>query len=422
MRPVPPPPPHRPPHASRRRAVSIPRGGAAVALAACCATLVTGTDARPRDPTTIQVLFARDARAASYPRDSRDFELPDDLDLGWQGRVSGSILHPPIVTADGSLVVASTAGVTELDPKGARVYARALGAAAPVTSPALAPDGSRMVLTSNAELILLAPTGALRAVRRLPLDASSVMPTLVVTTSGTVLIGAPDGVLEVTLEGDVLARISLPVAPVALLDLGDRRLVVTASGDVLQWRVTDSPHELGAFGGPVSGTVTVAADGELVAVVGKTRLVSLDPRDGSQRIRLVAAGYDLPAPPALTKSGETLLLTSAAQILAHDRRGRERMRWSLDGPAPGAESRRPPLRSPPPAPLVGADGRVAVAWPDRAPALLDPDGGVITSRDVSCDRPVALLPVPGPAIALVCGSGLIFRLGGATSPPAGAGD
>lgn len=418
MRPVPLPPLHRP-----RRAVIARRGAAAVVIAGFSATLAPDTVARPRDPTTTHVLFAKGVRAAPDRRGARDDELPDGLELLWQARVPGTIGHPPIVTAEGSLVVASTAGVTEIDPDGARVYARAFGPAAPVTSPAIAPDGSRMVVTSRAELVLLTPSGALRAGRRLPVDATTVMPTLVVTGAGTLLVGASDSVLEVTLEGDVLARISLPSAPVSLLELGDRRLVVTTTGDVLQWRVTDPPRRLGSFGGPVNGAVALTPDGELVAVVDRTRLVSLDPRDGTLRIRLVVTGFTLPAPPALTRDAETRVLTSTGQVLAHDRHGRELMRWSIDGAAPGGGARaRPTLRSEPPAPLVGADGRVAVAWPDRGPVLIDPDGRVVSADDVSCERTIALLPMPDHTVALVCASGVVSRLGDPPSPRVGPGN
>jgi hypothetical protein len=156
-------------------------------------------DARPRDPTLPQVLFGAGAEPQATLRAPVAPELPDQLELRWQTRVPGSIVQAPLVTAAGTLLVASTAGVTELDGSGARIYTRALGSATPVTAPAVALDGSRLVVNSSAELVVLTPAGVPSARHRLPIDPRSVHPTLVVTATGTVLLGAADGVLEVTL-------------------------------------------------------------------------------------------------------------------------------------------------------------------------------------------------------------------------------
>ncbi|HOU93917.1 MAG TPA: hypothetical protein PLU22_22860, partial [Polyangiaceae bacterium] len=343
--------------------------------------------------------------------------------LSAQTRVQGSILHAPLVTAAGTLVVASTTGVTELDGNGARVFTHALGRATPVTAPAIAPDGSRIVVTSSAELVVLTPSGAVSAKHRLPIDARSVHPTLVVTASGTVLLGAADGVLEVTLEGDVLVRVPLTEMPVSLLDLGARRLVVTGSGDVLEWRVTDPPRKIASFGGEVRGQVAVAPGGELVAVVGRTRLVSIDLDDGTQRVRLVASGFSLPAPPALTSGGETRLLTSNGQILGHDPRGREVQRSSLGGVDRGPRDRGGPGEpSTLPAPLVDDAGRVVAAWPDRPLSVIDREGRLGTSEEgAACAQPVALLALAPRAVVLACASGVVSCFGTPRPPRTGPG-
>ncbi|MBN2197108.1 MAG: PQQ-binding-like beta-propeller repeat protein [Polyangiaceae bacterium] len=362
-------------------------------------------DARPRDPTVTNTLIAASARTVG----SVTAELPTELAPLWQVRVPGTITLPPAVDPSGALIVASTGGITELTPNGTRTFTRSLPGATAASSPAIALDGSRLVMTSNGTLVALSPSGTLQFEHRLPLDPESVLPALVVTRTGSVLVGAADVVLEVAPDGELLARTTIDRMPAAIIALPSQRIIVTTSGDVLRWRAPDPPRRLGTFGGSVHRGVARIGDRELLAVVDRTRLASLALATGTLRVLAVATGFEFSGPPVLTAAGETRVVTSDGVLLGHDRQGQETHRVLLNAPSTRTPQRG---RSPVPTPLVmDREDRVAVAWPTKSPMVATADGRLATSEEAECDEPVAIVPLPQRTMAVICASGVVTCLG-----------
>jgi hypothetical protein len=389
--------------------------GCALAFTAVASSLPAR--AEPQDPTLHQTLFAPSAAAKVGA-----LELPRSLRLRWQVRIPGTVSLPPTVTADGSLLVASSAGVTELTSDGARRYFRSLGPDGPATAPVVTPDDGRIVVTSDGDLVVLSPKGEIRRRRRLRLLPDTLRDELVVTSTGSLLVGAAGVVLELSSTGEEIDRAELESAPASLIDQRDRRWIVTGAGEVLEWRPPAQPRAVGTFGDPPRGEVRLGANGELVAVLRSGRLVSLDTATGALRVRVAVPGIVPFGTPALLADGTTALLTQDGLLLEHDRHGKELRRVVVAPTNPTwATSRRGPPRSRAVAFLVAADRRALVAWPQRPPVLVEPDGTVVAAPELICPDPSWLVPLPGKSVALVCESGLVARLGDAVTAPEGPG-
>lgn len=368
--------------------------------------------ARPRDPTEPQALFTRRPTAAAPT-------LPSELTLWWQTRVAGVVVRPPAVDAKGTLIVPFAGGLSEIASDGTLRVTHPFPGTTPATGPVLSFDGTRLLLTSDAELIGFWPDGRRRTRRHLALDPATLLRRPHLSSEDTLICGAAGRLLELTPDGDEVARVPLDGIPVAVLTHRRERLVVTSNGEVFAWQPPNAPRRRASFGGPVQHGVTLTPSGELLAITEATRIVSIRIDDGACKTLVNVPGPAFVAPPLLTPTGETLALTADGFLLGHDADGAETTRVPVDEGGSSPVYRRAPGSAPlPPAPLLDHRGRLVAVWPGSLPVVVDRHGHPRQAEAGGCDSPIALLSLPPRTVIVTCASGLVTRLGPRESRPA----
>lgn len=336
--------------------------------------------------------------------------LPSTPRVLWRARVTGGLELPLAVDASGHCIAASPMSqLVELNEKGKLAWTLKTGSSPPVLGPVITTDGTRVVVTSTAEIWGAAPNGALRIHRSLPVaNVRGGVPPLP-TRDGGIVFAVTGALFYVDASGEVQARAKLDDAPAGLLENAARTLVVTERGDVFEWKPPAEPTKLGSFGGRLDEGAALSSPNHLAAVVDHQRLVDFNLTTKTRHIRLDSSDL-LQGPPAILVSGETRVASFSGLLLGHDRTGIETSRAQLEPTTGGALPSTPGLSLPPPL-LVDAEGRVAFVRPGLDAGVVLASGETRSAAGAACGDPLALVPAGKQRMALACRSGLILLLG-----------
>jgi hypothetical protein len=376
--------------------------------------------AEPLDPTLPQRLSVGDPQGAA-PMDRIDASrsgrarqpLPRRPRVLWRARVGG-IDHPLLVDARGSVVTAGNPPhLSQLDARGKLEWSARLSSA-PATSPVLTSNGARVVLTSSGQLTAFDASGKLVHRKTLAPPGSSLLAPPLALDDGGVIVALGGLVLRLDASGEVVARTLIDDDVRSVLrDAGVKVLLVTSRGDVLEWKPPHRPSLRGSFGGKVEDGAALSGPSRVLAVVDRSRLIELKLATGTRHVRLPDGPLLLRGPPAMLKTGASVLASADGLLLGHDGTGRETLRVALEpitispadaGAAAPQNAAAPPL-------IIDGEGRVGFVRPGLDAGVVTAEGEVVAAAGAACSDPIAIAPAGARRMAVACRSGLIFMLG-----------
>ncbi len=393
-----------------------------VAAVAAATGLVAGAwwaSAEPLDPTLPhQVTVGPSPGAAPMAglngsRNGRsEHPLPRAPKPRWRARVPGSIVHAVATDSQGAVVVGSTTHLTQVDAHGRVAWSLRLGTASAAAGPVISSDGSRVLVTSEGELLMVRRDGRVRSKRSLPVRKATRVPAPLPVETGGVALAVGAELLLLEADGDVRARASAPGTVLTLLHRPAGLVVLTRDGTVLGWTPPSPLTEIGSLGGNPSGGAVLVADDTLVSVIDFRRLVALDLVSGARRLLVPEAKLSFDGPPAVLPDRQTLVVSWDGLLLRHDRKGRETLRLALEPADLTLDGGVPAGRSGDGAPLlVGRDGRIGFARPGLDVGVVQPNHDVQTAAGAACVTPVSLVPAGPERMALACRSGIVWLVG-----------
>lgn len=403
---------------------SASRAALAALLAGGLVAAATWTRAQPLDPTLPQerVLGQPAAPAAMARLDPGRSglcrsPLPAAPHVLWRTRAQGGIGHPVAVDGNGAIVIASSiAQVEQLDPHGKPAWTVRTARGAPLTTPVITSDGTRVVVVPGPRLIGIDPTGRVRFKRALEApgaSASAVDAPLPLETGG-VAVALGSTMLRVDPAGRVVATADAPETIQALLGRGGSLLAVTRRGNVLAWRSPAAPSRIGSFGGKVNGWPVLCSAHSLCAAVDHHRIVELDLDKGVRHVRLDDPSIPLLGSPAVSATHATLTPTEDGLVLGNDASGKETLRVALipGSLSPdGGASRTLVRRTTPPPLIVDRQGTLGFARPGLDAGVVSPAGDLHTARGTACADPVGVAPAGPHRMVVACRSGLLWLVG-----------
>lgn len=399
---------------------------AAAALPAA-ATLALADDIDTSRPHTI-VVGAPRGHAASERLDGRRTGkaatlLPSKPREAWRRHISGGIEAPPLVDAQGDVLVALTVPeVVKLGPDGKEGWRVRIGANAPLAPAVLTSDGTLALVTSAGVAWGLTPSGATRFSTPLGVRGRDADVTPLGLEDGGLVVAAGRAVVELSPEGRVRARADLDDRATGAVLAGPQgALVTTDSGDVLSWRPPGAPRKLGSFGGTPRRGAALADARTLLAVVDGRRVVALDLSTGTTNTRSGGSfGVGLfDGPPAVGPGGMAITATTAGLLLGFDAGGDEQLRIAVDRPPPAPAGDGGPgipsffgaveAKASPPV-VVDREGRVGFVRAGGRAGVVAPDGSVALAAERVCSAPVAVLPAGERRMLVACRDGTLVML------------
>lgn len=360
----------------------------------------------------------------------------------WRRHVSGTIDVPPLVDADGNVIVALTnpPELVKIGPDARELWRARVGVSGAALAPTLLGDGAIAVLAATGTVWGFAPSGAVRFSTPLGIARRDADAVPLALSDGGLLVAAGNVVIELDADGVVRARGTLDDRGPALnataagveraigaVDSPGGALVTTATGSVYQFRPPAAPRKIGSFGGVPSRGAMLADDRTLVAVVEGRRVVALDLPTGTTQVR--AGGVLFDAPPALGPGGLLIVTTQLGMLLGLDALGNEKLHVMLDKSAlgaaggtgagvssaggtflggPGGE-----LKPSPPV-VVDPGGRVAFLRAGGrvgVVTLADPPGRLEIASEKVCPGPVSLVPAGDKRMLVACRDGGLWMYG-----------
>ncbi len=399
------------------------------ALAACgLVAAAAWARAQPLDPTLPQqrVLGLPAAPAAMTRLDPgrtglcRD-PLPTAPRVLWRARAQGGIGHAVRVDRTGAIVISSSiAQMVQIDPRGKSAWTVRTGSGAPLTSPVITSDGTRVVIVPGPELLGINAAGHQRFKRALPATGHtpSSVSALLPLASGGLALSLGNRVLEVGPRGRVISVTDAPETVQALLSRRGSLLVVTQRGNVLSWHPPGEASRVGSFGGEVNGWPVLCSPRSLCASVDNHRLVELDLQTGTRHVRLDDSSILLLGSPAVRRTHDTLTPTGDGLLLGHDATGKETLRVAL---IPGSVSpdggvgtlvRRATL----PPVIVDGAGTIGFSRPGLDAGVVTLTGDLRTAPGTACADPIGVAPAGPHRMVVACRSGLLWLLGDQAKP------
>ncbi|NUO47696.1 MAG: hypothetical protein HOV80_02440 [Polyangiaceae bacterium] len=353
-------------------------------------------------------------------------------------RSTGVGAQPPVVLADGTVVVAmATPEVARFGSDGAELGRTRIGTSAAVRPPVVLADGGIAVLTGAPSIVFLRASGKIVATVALSRTTFPVAGAagaeggafLSPTLDGGVVIAAGRSFAIVDPSGRFRSQATLPERERFATDLvrgAGGWLAVSQSGNVFALRPPAAPKKVGSFGAAVASTPALADERTLVAQVGAGRIVAVDLRTGGAITRATdpsLSSFD--GPFVLDKGGATWVTTSEGLLLGFGPTGDEIARAGIDRPSQSPTPGPPGARFAPPVLhrallLADPEGRVAFARAGGKVGVRSPDGRVMIAPERGCTTPLALLPAGPGKMVLSCREGGIVFYGnaaeGAASP------
>ena len=345
--------------------------------------------------------------------------LPFPPREGWRRHISGGVESPPVVDAQGSVLIALTVPeVVKLGPDGKEAWRVRIGANAPLAPAVLTSDGTLALVSSAGIAWGLTPSGAVRYATPLGIRGRDADLAPLALDDGGLVLAAGRALVELAADGAVRARTELADrATGAILAGPDGALITTESGDVLTWRPPGTPRKLGTFGGTPRRGAALADARTLLAVVDGRRIVALDLLTGTTSARSSGIGLgSFDAPPAIDLAGLAVTTSFAGLLVGLDAAGDEKLRIAVDKPppmisadaGPGASGFFAAAESKPSPPVVlDRDGRIAFARSNGRAGVVDAEGRVAVAGERVCASPVAVVPAGEAKMLIACRDGTL---------------
>jgi hypothetical protein len=318
--------------------------------------------------------------------------------LAWQARVLEPILGAPVADGGASLVVAHASGlVVELDTNG-RTRSTVRAASSLAFGPILLASRRRLVVSGDAEAVVLLPSGRIESKQKLgfrELDSSAIA---LSTSNGGALVASGARFARVGPTGSVTARGGTREVLRGLFEWKGLALLVERGGLVLGLGHAGDPYEVGSFGRPVRACEL--RDSRLLALVGDRELVELDLETRVQRV----VWSDPPLVPRavfVVPNGDLRVVVSST-VIALDGQGHEMFR--LASP-PGSGETTVAL-------LGDQRGSMLVAMGGLDLRVVSETGDVHELPGTACPDPLRPTPVSKGLAVASCRSGLLFGISG----------
>ncbi len=337
-------------------------------------------------------------------------ELPRRGRVLWRARGATSLEKAPAVAPDGAVVVAGPGALAQLDARGTLAWTLSMAGASSATTPIIASDGARWVVTTSGVVVAVETNGLERVRRALGAQGPAVEP--LAGADGTVVVGMGHDVMVLERGGALALRTRLTPAVRQLLSDDRAIYVLTSDSKLVALRPPSAPTEVGTFGGRVT-TAVALRDGHAHAIVEGTRWVSLDVRSGRRTTRAVLGGEVAERGLAVLPGGASRTSSALGLVMGLAADGTEEFRASLEPSLAGASSALARVERDTPGTPMLADPRgvVAHARPGLDVALVSSTGEVRPVPDTGCREPVAVVPAGPRRLVFACRSGLVMLIG-----------
>jgi hypothetical protein len=315
----------------------------------------------------------------------------------WQARVLEPLLGPPVPDRDGDLVVAHASGlVVELDANG-RAKSTVRAGSSLALGPVLLTSGRRLVVTGDAEAVVLQPSGRVESRSKLSfreIDASALV---TATSDGGALVAAGARFARIGSTGSLTARGGTSESLRGLFEWHGLGVLVERGGRVLGLGHAGDPIEIANFGRPVRAC-ELHGD-RLLALVADRDLVELGLDTHVERT-LWSDPPLVPRDVFVLPNGELRVAASGNLLVALDSSGREAFRV----PQPGTTSEVF-------VDLLGdARGAMLVATSGFDLKLVGETGEVTDIAGTACPDPLRPAPLKKGLVVASCRSGLLFGI------------
>jgi len=325
------------------------------------------------------------------------FELFQKPAVVWQARVLEPLLGPPVADGDGDLVVAHASGlVVELDSSGrARGTVRAGSSLA--LGPVLLASGRRLVVTGDAEAVVLQPSGRIESRSKLSFRDFDSSALAVATSDGGALVAAGARFARIGSTGSLTARGSTNESLRGLFEWRGLGILVERGGRVLGLGHAGDPFEIANLGRPVRACELHG--NRLLALVAERDLVELELETRAERTLwsdpplVLRDVFVLP-------NGDMRIAASSNLLLALDSSGRETFR--VQQPGTNSEAL---------VDLIGdARGAMLVATSGFDLRFVGETGEVTEIAGTACPDPLRPTEVRKGLVVASCRSGLLFGI------------
>jgi hypothetical protein len=359
--------------------------GALCLLARAPALLADGAD--PRVP--LRIVTAR-----PLPR----VELGKQVTLAWQTRVLEPLLGAPVADGGASLVVAHASGlVVELDA-GGRTKSTLRAGSSLALGPVLLASRRRLVVTGDAEAVVLLPSGRIESKQKLAFRELDSNALAMATSDGGALLASGARFARIGPTGSLTALGGAPEVLRCLFEWQGLGLLVERGGRVLGLGHAGDPFEVGSFGRAVRAC-ELRGD-RLLALVGDRELVELDLETRAQKT-LWSDPPLVPRAVFVMPSGD-LRVVASSLVVALDGQGHEAFR--VTGPAASGETS---------VTLLGDyKGSTLVATGGLDLRLVGETGDVQELPGTACPDPLRPTPLSKTLVVASCRSGLLFGISG----------
>jgi hypothetical protein len=385
---------------------------AARVLTASCAILATtGNTSFARDASRVQsfTVGASPGLASCEGLDATNanrarVHFPRSAEVAFRLRIAGGVGQAPASDAAGNLIVAhGEPRVSKLDPRGQTLWTERLTSEV-ASSPVITSDGSILLLTRDAEALILAPSGKPLHKSVLPF-AEPLRHVLAIPTSNSgALVASGADIAELDAQGEVIRQTHLPGAITALAEWHSDLLAICENGTLVAAQITGDFEVIGNLGGtaPEGGA---AQAGKLFAIVDAHKLVAFDLSTHSVVTLASDPASVLNGPVTLLENQSAVVVADGGFLSIHAASGAEALRVSV---AEVGRAFDPALRALRPASTISdRAGAVAAARSGSDALILQADGKAQRFDNTSCLDPFRPTPTRA-GVVFACRAGQLF--------------
>jgi hypothetical protein len=371
--------------------------------------------ARELDPT-LPLALALDPPVVSQralPRAS----LPRAATIAFRLRVASSLVHPPVVTRDGSVLLAHGEPLlAEYDGRGRVLWAARLGSPA-ASSPVVFSDGRRAVVTQAGELRSFSRRGRELTPTRLPFSNAGDGLIVEASPDGGLLLAEHGRCVRLDATGTLISETRLDAEIVAVSSRTPEAvsapasvLLVTAGGSVYELKSDGRAAVKSRFSGRVTAAARLGAE-RLLAVLDERRLVELNVGTDTEKTRAESPDIELGGPLAINAAGDSRL-AGGDFLLAFDAQQNERFRIPLVLPGAVAAGRDAGVDF-----VLDRSGAALVVRSGSGTSAVAPDGQVTRIDGSACPEPLRPAWLPPQSAIVACRSGILLRLDAVQARP-----
>ncbi|HYO96314.1 MAG TPA: hypothetical protein VER33_17465 [Polyangiaceae bacterium] len=339
---------------------------------------------------------ASQARARALPRHPR---------VAWTTRVPGGIAYAPLVTIDGTIVLAHTQpALSEYGADGKLLWTASLGSQVAAAGPIAFGSQRRGIFTRDGEVAWFSARGQTLSRWKLPsglLDGELLVGAL---SNGGLLAARGRTLVELDGSGAMVFQRRLPEEPRWLGEVASsKRIAVLSSGEVLVLTPDGQTTRSYRLGGKIDAAQAHGA--KLWVVVDAGEVVELDTESGARVQRLVEPDPGLLPIMAASNTGELRVVSASDILLGFRADGQEAFRVPLG--RPGARSN---TRARLGELVLGVPGTVLLVQPDAPLLSVGSDGTSERLQGTACSEPLRPAALGSGSAVLACRAGGLSRV------------